>query len=111
MLFRLAILCLFLCQATAIKPSKLFKQHSPTNVHEINIKSLIAGYCEGKSKNFCSVENLKIMNTIIEDRERRKRMRIMKDNIIKEIIMNIRHTRKDQMKERIIKEIIKDIQG
>ena len=25
-------------------------------------KSHIAGYCEGKSQNFCSVEHLKIMN-------------------------------------------------
>ena len=33
-------------------------------------KSLIAGYCEGKPQNFCSVEHLKIMNKIIEDRER-----------------------------------------
>ena len=38
---------------------------------EINIKkSLIAGYCEGKSQNFCSVEHLKMMNKTIEERER-----------------------------------------
>ena len=74
-------------------------------------KGLIAGYCEGKSQNFCSVEHLKMMNKIIEDRERRKRLKTMKDNILKEIIMNIRYTRKDQMRERLIKEIIKDIQG
>jgi hypothetical protein len=63
-------------------------------------KGLIAGYCEGKSQNFCSVEHLKMMNKTIEEREReresRKRMRIIKYNILKEIIiMNIRHTRKD----------------
>jgi len=111
MFLRLALLCFFLCQAMAIKPSKSFKQPSPTNANETNIKSLIASYCEGKSQNFCSVEHLKMMNKIIEDRERRKRLRIMKDNIVKEIIMNIRYTRKDQTRERLIKEIIKDIQG
>jgi hypothetical protein len=66
-------------------------------------KNLIAGYCEGKSQNFCSVEHLKMMNKTIEEREseRRKRLRIMKDNILKEIIiMNIRHTRKDHERER-----------
>jgi hypothetical protein len=63
-----------------------------------NKKRLIEGYCEGKSQNFCSVEHLKMMNKTIEERERgdRKRMRIIKDNILKEIIiMNIRHTRED----------------
>ena len=33
-------------------------------------KGLIAGYCEGKSQNFCSVEHLKMMNKTIEERER-----------------------------------------
>jgi hypothetical protein len=56
-------------------------------------KSNIASYCEGKPQNFCSVEHLKMVNKIIEDRERRKRLRIMKDNILKEIIiMNINDT-------------------
>jgi hypothetical protein len=41
------------------------------DANETNIKSLIAGYCEGKPQHFCSVEHLKMMNKIIEDwRER-----------------------------------------
>jgi hypothetical protein len=35
-------------------------------------KNLIAGYCEGKSENFCSVEHLKMMNKTIEERERER---------------------------------------
>ena len=44
-------------------------------------KGLIAGYCEGKSQNFCSVEHLKMMNkTIIEDREREREAKTIENN-------------------------------
>ena len=45
-----------------------------------NKKSLIAGYCEGKSQNFCSVEHLKMMNKIIEDREREREPKTIENN-------------------------------
>ena len=44
-------------------------------------KSLIAGYCEGKSQNFCSVEHLKMMNKpIIEDREREREAKTIENH-------------------------------
>lgn len=85
------------------------KQNSPT-VYEKDLKKQIEGYCVGKSQDFCSVEHLLMIHKLIEEKERKIRMKQMKDNVIKEIVNSIRGLRKIQIKERIVKELIKSIQ-
>ena len=78
--------------------------------YETNIKKDIEGFCRGKSEDFCSVKHLEMLYKLIEEKERKMRMKQMKDNIIQEIVNSIRGINRKQAKNNIVKGIIKDIQ-
>ena len=84
------------------------KYQTPT--FEMDIKKKIEEYCIGKSQNFCSVEHLVLLHRLIEDKERKIRMKIMKDNVLQEIIQNIRGVKHKHIKDKIVKDLIKSIQ-
>ena len=84
------------------------KYKTPT--FDMDIKKKIEEYCIGKSQNFCSVEHLVLLHKLIEEKERKIRMKLMKDNILKEIIQNIRGVKQRQIKDKIVKDLIKSIQ-
>ena len=75
-------LTLLLSQSFAQKKS----MHSP---NEIDFKSAVEVFCRGKSANFCSKENLKIMYKIEAKRQQEREMARQMKRMEKEIIRNI----------------------
>jgi hypothetical protein len=76
----------------------------------MDTKKQINEFCiSRKAENLCSLAHLSILYKIIENQEREIKMRQMKNNIVKEILKNVRPPRNDQI-NRIIKEIMRVIQ-
>ncbi len=91
------------------KLTHLPRKYQP-QTFEIDIKKKIEEYCIGKSQDFCSVEHLLMIHKLIEEKERKIRMKLMKENILKEIIQNIRGVKQKHIKDKIVKDLIKSIQ-
>jgi F0F1-type ATP synthase gamma subunit len=86
-------------------------KRKPIHVYEVDTKKQINEFCIGrKAENFCSLAHLSILNKLIENQERETKMRQMKNNIVEDIMKNVRPSRNDQT-NRILKEIMRVIQS
>ena len=103
------ITLILLQYAQAIDIAQLQKKYPNGSAYETDVKKQIEGFCSGKSMDFCSVKHLEILYKLIEEKERKIRMKQMKDNIIKEIVNSIRGITRKQTKNKIVKEIMKSI--